>query len=214
VSAAVLTASQAGLLSCLTCGLLSRPAPQAESACPRCGARLHARKPASLVRAWAFLVCAMVLYLPANILPIMQMESLFGWQSDTIMSGIVFLWSTGSWPLAIIVFVASIVVPLLKMLALLTLLIAVHRGVRVHTHDLARLYRLLEIVGRWSMLDIFVVAILVALVQLQLVATVTPGQGAAAFGAVVVLTMLATMSFDPRLLWDSARGEGGHGRRA
>ena len=104
-------------------------------------------------------------------------------------------------------FVASIVVPLLKMLALLVILVAVQRGVREHCHDLARLYRLLEIVGRWSMLDIFVVAILVALVQLQLVATVTPGQGAAAFGAVVVLTMLATMSFDPRLIWESARGE-------
>ena len=156
----------------------------------------------------------MVLYVPANILPIMQTESLFGGQSDTIMSGVVFLWSTGSWPLAIIVFVASIVVPLLKMLALMTLLIAVHRSVNVHCHDLARLYRLLEIVGRWSMLDIFVVAILVALVQLQLVATVTPGAGALAFGAVVVLTMLATMSFDARLIWDPAAGERGHGRAA
>jgi paraquat-inducible protein A len=156
----------------------------------------------------------MILYVPANILPIMQTESLFGGQSDTIMSGVVFLWSTGSWPLAIIVFVASIMVPLLKMLALMTLLIAVHRGVNVHRHDLARLYRLLEIVGRWSMLDIFVVAILVALVQLQLVATVTPGSGALAFGAVVVLTMLATMSFDARLIWDSVAGEKGHGRAA
>jgi paraquat-inducible protein A len=155
-----------------------------------------------------------VLYLPANILPIMTMESIFGGQTDTIMSGVVFLWTSGSWPLAIIVFVASIVVPLLKMLALLVILIAVQRGVREHCHDLARLYRLLEIVGRWSMLDIFVVAILVALVQLQLVATVTPGEGAAAFGAVVVLTMLATMSFDPRLIWDSAPGEDMHVRSA
>lgn len=210
MSAAFVTAAEAGLLPCLTCGLISRPARDAASACPRCGVRLHARKPASLVRAWTFLVAAMVLYLPANILPIMTMESIFGGQTDTIMSGVVFLWASGSWPLAIIVFVASIVVPLLKMLALLVILIAVHTGVRRHCHDLARLYRLLEIVGRWSMLDIFVVAILVALVQLQLVATVTPNEGAAAFGAVVVLTMLATMSFDPRLIWDSARGEDRH----
>lgn len=214
MSAASLTAAEAGLLSCLTCGLLSRPARHAVSACPRCGRRLHARKPASLLRAWTFLIAAIVLYLPANILPIMTMESIFGGQTDTIMSGVVFLWTTGSWPLAIIVFVASIVVPLLKMLALLTILIAVQTRVRARCHDLARLYRLLEIVGRWSMLDIFVVAILVALVQLQLVATVTPGQGAAAFGAVVVLTMLATMSFDPRLIWDCAREEDRHVGRA
>jgi paraquat-inducible protein A len=218
MSAQVITAAEAGLASCLACGLLSRPTRPLtrlrEASCPRCGARLRLRKAASLSRTWTLLVAAMVLYIPANVLPIMQTESLFGGQTDTIMSGVVFLWSSGSWPLAILVFVASIVVPLLKMLALMTILIAVHRGVNVHTHDLARLYRLLEVIGRWSMLDIFVVAILVALVQLQLVATVTPGRGAVAFGAVVVLTMLATMSFDPRLIWDSAAGERTHGRTA
>ena len=206
-----ITAAQAGLLSCLTCGLLSRPAAHDDdaNACPRCGRRLHLRKPAAMLKSWIFLVLAIILYLPANLLPIMATESLvMGSHTDTIMSGIVLLWKTGSWPLAIIVFIASIMVPLLKMLALLVILIAVHHGVRVHCHDLAKLYRLLEIVGRWSMLDIFVVAILVTLVQLQFVAAVTPDKGAAAFGAVVVLTMLATMSFDPRLIWDSA----GHAR--
>ena len=206
------TAAEAGLLSCLTCGLLSRPASTGEdaNACPRCGRGLHVRKPHAMLKSWTFLVAAMILYLPANLLPIMDTESLImGSHSDTIMSGIVLLWKTGSWPLAVIVFVASIMVPMLKMLALLVILIAVHQGVRVHCHDLAKLYRLLEIIGRWSMLDVFVVAILVTLVQLQLVAAVTPGKGAAAFGAVVVLTMLATMSFDPRLIWDSA----GHARR-
>ncbi len=201
------TAAEAGFLSCLSCGLLSRPVWRSAVLCPRCRAPLHVRKPAALLKTWTFLVAAMILYIPANLLPIMKTESLLERQSDTIMSGIVFLWSTGSWPLAIIVFVASIMVPLLKMFSLLTLLIAVHRGVHVHCHDLSRLYRLLEIVGRWSMLDIFVVAILVTLVQLQLVATVTPGSGALAFGAVVVLTMLATISFDARLIWDSAREE-------
>ena len=142
----------------------------------------------------------------------MHTKSLFVSQSDTILSGVVFLWKSGSWPIATIVFVASIVVPLLKMIALLVILIAVQAGVRVHCEDLTRLYRVLELVGRWSMLDVYVVAILVALVQIQLLATVTPGNGAAAFAAVVVLTMLATMSFDPRLIWDSARKEGSHGR--
>lgn len=199
-----LTAADAGLLSCLTCGLLSRPSAPGDAACPRCRARLHSRKPAALLRSWTFLLAAMVLYVPANVLPIMETESLFsGSQRDTILSGVAFLWANGSWPLAVIVFVASIMVPLLKMIAMLTLLIATHRGVVKHRHDLASLYRLLELIGRWSMLDIYVVAILVSLVQLQLVATVTPQSGALAFGAVVVLTMLATMSFDPRLIWDS-----------
>jgi paraquat-inducible protein A len=208
-----ITAAEAGLLSCLTCGLLSKPASvDHANACPRCGRRLHLRKPGAMMKSWTFLVFAMVLYLPANLLPIMETDQLLmGPRTDTIMSGIVALWKSGSWPLAIIVFVASIMVPLLKMLAMLVILIAVHQGVRVHCHDLARLYRLLEIVGRWSMLDIFVVAILVTLVQLQFVAAVSPGKGAAAFGAVVVLTMLATMSFDPRLIWDSERHARRHG---
>ena len=207
MSARALTATEAGLLSCLTCGLVSRPPSRGAAACPRCRRILHARKPATLLRTWTFLVSAIVLYVPANILPIMESDSIFGSQRDTILSGIVFLWSSGSWPLAIIVFVASIMVPLLKMLALLTVLIAVHRGVRVHCADLAHLYRVLEVIGRWSMLDVYVVAILVTLVQIQLLATVTPGPGAAAFGAVVVLTMLATMSFDPRLIWDAGRAD-------
>jgi paraquat-inducible protein A len=206
-----LTAADAGLLPCLTCGLLSRPRTTLRAACPRCGARLHLRKPGSLLRAWTFLVAAIVLYVPANVLPIMETESIFDSQRDTIMSGVVFLWTSGSWMLAIIVFIASITVPLLKMLSLLTLLIAVHRGTRKHCHDLTRLYRVLELIGRWSMLDIYVLAVLVTLVQLRLFASVTPAAGALAFGAVVVLTMLATISFDPRLIWDSSRPERAHG---
>jgi len=213
MSAHALTAAEAGVLPCLACGLVSRPPRRGAPACPRCRARLYTRKPAALLRSWTFLLSAMALYIPANVLPIMETQSLFGGQSDTILSGVVFLWKSGSWPLAIIVFVASIVVPLLKMTALLVILIAVQSGVRVHCEDLTRLYRVLELVGRWSMLDIYVVAILVALVQIQLLATVTPGNGAAAFGAVVVLTMLATMSFDPRLIWDSARKKKSHGRK-
>ncbi len=196
------TARALALLGCHTCGLVSRGGGGAHAACPRCGTALHARKPDSLARTWALLIAATVLYVPANVLPIMHTASIFGTQSDTIMSGVVYLWVTGSWPLAIVVFVASVFVPLAKLLALAYLAVTVQRGsARAHGERL-RLYRLVELVGRWSMLDIFVVALLAALVQLRSLAEVVPGPGATAFGAVVVLTMLAAMTFDPRLIWD------------
>jgi paraquat-inducible protein A len=204
VTAVFRSAASMGLLSCLTCGLVSRPAPAAEAcACPRCGARLHLRKPASIARTWALLIAAMILYIPANILPIMETNSLFDSQSDTIMSGVEFLWTSGSWPLAIIVFFASIIVPLLKMVAIMVLLLSVQRHLTWRPEQRTRLYRLTHFIGRWSMLDIYVLAILVTLVQLQTLARITPGAGAMAFAAVVVLTILASMSFDPRLIWDS-----------
>lgn len=196
------TARALGLLGCHTCGLVSRGAGGAHAACPRCGTALHARKPDSLARTWALLLAATVLYVPANALPIMHTVSLFGTQSDTIMSGVVYLWVTGSWPLAVVVFVASVFVPLAKLLGLAYLAFTVQRGMpRAHGERL-RLYRLVELVGRWSMLDVFVVALLAALVQLRALAEIVPGPGATAFGAVVVLTMLAAMTFDPRLIWD------------
>jgi paraquat-inducible protein A len=211
VSAAVMAIDR-GLVSCLTCGLLSRGASGAAQ-CPRCSTLLHARKPASLSRTWTFLLSALVLYIPANVLPIMETESLLDVQTDTIMSGIVFLWTAGSWPLALIVFIASITVPLLKIIALLFLLVSVHLRMRSLAPERCRLYRVLETVGRWSMLDVYVVAILVTLVQLQTFARVTPAAGAIAFASVVVLTILATISFDPRLIWDAAERKGKHGRR-
>jgi len=199
------TAAELGLASCLTCGLLSRLNARSLSACPRCGALLYVRKTGSVARTWALLIAAALLYIPANVLPIMETDALFQSQRDTILSGIAYLWKTGSWHLAIIVFVASVTVPLLKIIALALLLLSVQLRMRALTHERARLYRVLEVVGRWSMLDVYVVAILVTLVQLQTFARVTPAAGALAFGAVVVLTMLATMSFDPRLIWDAAR---------
>jgi len=170
--------------------------------CPRCGAALHFRKPDSVSRSWAFLVAALILYIPANTLPMMKTSSLFGTQSDTIMSGVVYFWTSGSWYLALIIFFASVVVPMLKMIALAILLVSVQRRSRWQQEQRARLYRLVEFVGRWSMLDIYVVAVIVALVQLKALASIQPGPGAAAFGAVVVLTMFAAMAFDPRLIWD------------
>lgn len=210
MSRAPATAASTGLLACHFCGLLSRAAPHAHDVnCPRCGARLHLRRPNSVSRTWALLIAAMVLYIPANVLPMMYTGSLFGSQSDTIMSGVVYFWTSGSWYLALIIFFASIMVPMLKMIALVLLLVTVQRRSRWQPMQRARLYRLVEFVGRWSMLDVYVVAVIVALVQLQALATILPGPGAIAFGAVVVLTMFAAMSFDPRLIWDPMGEEDG-----
>jgi paraquat-inducible protein A len=203
-SAAPATAAALGLLSCHVCGQLSRAASGShELCCPRCGSPVHVRKPNSIARSWALLIAAMILYVPANLLPMMHTSSLFGSQSDTIMSGVVYFWTSGSWYLALIIFFASIMVPLLKMLALMLLLVSVQRRSRWQRGQRARLYRLVEFVGRWSMLDIYVVAVIVALVQLKALATIQPGAGAIAFGAVVVLTMFAALTFDPRLIWDT-----------
>ena len=202
------TAASAGLLLCETCDLLCAPGagdhgrPGAAGNCPRCAAPLHGRKPDSIARTWAFLLSAYLLYIPANLLPIMQTRSLFGLQDDTIISGVVFLWQSGSWPLALLVFGACIVVPLFKLLALTALLILAQRRSTWHPYQRARLYRLIEVIGRWSMLDIYVVALLVALVQIRSFAAISAGSGAVAFGAVVVLTLMASHSFDPRLIWD------------
>jgi paraquat-inducible protein A len=178
-------------------------------ACARCGASLHFRKPDSIARSWALLIAAYVLIVPANVLPVMETGSLFGSEADTILSGVMYLWTSGSWPLALIVFIASIAVPFSKLAALTYLLLSVQRrsSGRCASHAA---YRLVEFVGRWSMLDIYVVAVIVALVQLQALATILPGPGAIAFGGVVVLTMFAAMSFDPRLIWDPFGEE--HGR--
>lgn len=194
-------ANERGFALCEVCNRLGRLSEH--SHCRRCGTRLHARKPASLERAWALLIAAYVLYVPANMLPIMETRSLFGAQQDTILSGVVYLWGSGSWALAMIVFAASIVVPMLKMLLLTLLLVGVQFRIRSPALPQTRVYRLLELIGRWSMLDVYVVAILVALVQAQSLATILPGPGVLAFGAVVVLSMMATMAFDPRLIWDN-----------
>lgn len=193
-------AATIGKTACLTCRLLGSP--PAEHVCRRCGTALHFRKPNSIRRSWALLIAAYALYLPANLLPIMETRSLFGTQQDTIMSGVVYLWSSGSWVLALVVFVASIAVPLLKMLSLTVLLIGVQRRWRQQALQRTKLYRFLELIGRWSMLDVYVVTILVALVQVQSLALIRPGAGVLAFAAVVVLSMLATQAFEPRLIWD------------
>ena len=202
------TAMERGLIPCHACGMVSRPAPSAGVAhCLRCNARLHLRIPNSASRCWAFLIAGYILYFPANLLPIMYTGTLSGIRRDTIMSGIVYLWESGSWGIAVIVFIASIMVPLLKLGSLTFLLISVRGRSPWPQRERTMLYRLLKLVGRWSMLDIFVAAILTKLVQFRFLATVEVGPAALPFGAVVVLTMIAVMQFDPRLIWDSKQQE-------
>ncbi len=151
--ASAVTAARAGLFVCHGCGLLSKAPPQVhEGHCARCGDTLHFRKPASITRTWAFLISAMVLYIPANALPVMNTSSLFGTEKDTILSGVAYLWTSGSWPLAIIVFTASIAVPMLKIIALMFLVISVQFRYTFLLKRRTVIYRLVELVGRWSML--------------------------------------------------------------
>lgn len=191
---------------CHVCSLVvalpASPPVEASPRCPRCRSRVHHRKPNSLSRTWALLVAATICYLPANLYPIMEVTSLGRSQADTILSGVIYLADEGMWPLALIVFVASVVVPVLKIGVLAALAISVHRASRWRPRDRARLYRAVEAVGRWSMVDVYVVTILVALVHLGSLASVEARAGAFYFGAVVVLTILAAESFDPRLIWD------------
>jgi paraquat-inducible protein A len=202
------TAAANGLFSCHVCSLVSRaPENGGQPRCPRCFTPLHLRKPNSISRSSALLIAAYIMYIPANVLPIMKTGSLFGAQDDTIMSGIIYLWHSGSWHLALIVFVASILVPLLKLFALSLLLVSVRLRSTWLPVQRTRLYRIVELVGRWSMLDIYVVTILAALVQVGSLATIIAGPAALAFGAVVVLTMFAAMAFDPRQIWDPLQKE-------
>jgi paraquat-inducible protein A len=161
------------------------------------------RRHHSIQYTWALVLAAAICYIPANALPVLTTTALGSTESDTIIGGVIFLYATGSWPLALIVLVASVMIPLGKILALVYLLVSVQRAAVKNKHDSARMYRLVEFIGRWSMLDVFVDAFLVALVQLQPLMSVEPGVGVVFFMAVVVLTMLAALTFDPRLIWDS-----------
>ena len=201
-----ITAKSTALISCHSCHLLCRPrtlSGNRRMQCPRCGAVLHQRKPRSLTRTWALLVAAAICYVPANLLPATRAISFGKVQTDTIMSGVIYFIDTGMWPIALVIFIASICVPLVKLIILSFLLISVHRHSAWRPKERARFYRLTEAVGRWSMVDIYVITISVALVRLGAVARFEAGPGIVFFAAVVVLTMLAAMSFDPRLIWDN-----------
>lgn len=193
-----------GLAGCHVCEKVS---PVGEVHCPRCGSHLHMRKPDSIARTMALLIAAAVMYVPANLLPILSTRELGITTDSTIVAGMVQFWSTGAYPIAIVIFTASILIPLLKIMALLWLCAAA-KGIVPHSAKvLGKVYWITELLGRWSMVDIFVVAILVAMVQLGNYMIITPGTGALAFAGVVMLTMFAAMSFDPKLLWDQLERE-------
>jgi paraquat-inducible protein A len=202
------TAMRQGLQSCELCGLLSQPAPGLEEGrCPRCDEELTYRKPASLQRTWAFLIAAAICYIPANALPVLTTTTATGTESDTILQGVVLLWSPTGWPLSLIVLIASIMIPSAKILSLGYLLVSVHGGSVKNNEQRLRLYRMIEFIGRWSMVDVFVDAFTAALIQLQPLMSVEPRPGLFFFAAVVVLTMLAVESFDPRLIWDATSSQ-------
>jgi len=206
VLAPAATAASLGLTACPTCELLAPAAsPGGHAHCPRCGSLVHGlRQPDSIARTWALLASATLMLIPANLYPVMTVTQLGRGDPNTILSGVLHLIDSGMWPLAMLVFFASFVVPLSKIAVLVLLLVTVQKGSAWRRRDRTHLYRVTEVVGAWSMVDIFLVAILVALVNLGVLATVRPGVGAVFFGSAVVLTMLAAMSFDPRLIWDRA----------
>ena len=202
---AMLSAMSVGLVSCEACQLLSRPVSEEEPGyCRRCGEKLEFRESGSIQKTWALVMAAAICYIPANMLPVFTTTTLGEEEPDTILSGVAFLYTSGSWPLALIVLVASVMIPLGKLIALAFLLVSVQRGSIANNRERTQLYRIVELIGRWSMLDVFVAAFTVALVQLQPLTSVEPGAGVLFFAAVVVLTMLAAEVFDPRLIWDTA----------
>lgn len=193
------SAAAAGLALCHSCG---RVDPIELERCPRCQARLHLRNPESLQRTFALTFAAMILYLPANLLPMLRVESIKGTQENTIVGGVIQFWQDKDYPVAIIIFTASVLIPVLKIISIFLLCFAARTG--WSPRAMTRLYRVTEFVGRWSMVDVFVVAILVAVVQLGSAMSIHAGAAAVSFATVVILTMLAALTFDPRLIWDAA----------
>lgn len=200
------TARELHLLQCYRCRLVCARASAENSylqSCERCGTRLHERKPNAIARTWALMIAALIFYIPSNVLPIFHTSALQHESSTTILGSVVTLWQAGAWDIAAIIFVASVGVPVTKFLVLALLLITVQLGNTHSRRERTKLYRLLELIGYWSMLDVFVAALLTALVQFGSLGAIEPRAGILFFGLVVILTMLATLSFDPRLIWDS-----------
>jgi len=188
------------LVLCHTCG---QACSEGVHYCPRCDSVVHRRKPESLARTWAFLIASLIFYIPANLLPVMYTNMFGSGSENTIMSGVMEFWEGGSWDIALLIFIASIAVPCMKFVVLGTLLITCQRRSQWAMRERSKLYRLIEIIGYWSMLDVLVVALVAALVQFHSLSNIEPRLGILFFGLVVVLTMFAAMSFDPRLIWDA-----------
>ena len=204
-------AIDAGILICTECHELNKQeADTDEQLCTRCGALIHVRRPNSLTRTWALLITAAILYIPANLLPIMTVNSLGQGDPSTIMAGVIQLVQHGMFPIAAVVFIASILVPTFKLVGIGLLLFSVQRHQPLSAQQRIVMYRFIEFIGRWSMLDIFVIAILVALVNFGRLASIEANLGAAAFASVVILTMFAAVTFDPRLIWDNTESDDDH----
>jgi len=190
-------------VGCETCGLVSVPEPD-DPRCPRCASALHERKPNSVARTWALVIAAAIFYIPANYFPVLSVVQLGAGQPSTILGGVEELVTAGQYPLALLVFFASIAVPVLKLVGLSVMLVTIQTGRAGWLRDRVRLYHIVRFIGRWSMIDIFMESLLGALVAFGSVITIEPGVGALAFCAVVILTMFAAETFDPRLMWDAA----------
>ncbi|RJX83318.1 paraquat-inducible protein A [Pseudomonas sp. LS-2] len=185
------------------CHVCSYVCPQDAHECPRCESAVHQRKPNSLARTWAFLIAGLIFYIPANTMPVMFTTLLGSASENTIMSGVIEFAEGGSWDIAILIFIASVLVPCIKFLVLGMLLVTCQRRSQWAMRERSRLYRFIELIGYWSMLDVLVVALVAALVQFRGLSTIEPRLGILFFGLVVVMTMFAAMSFDPRLIWDA-----------
>lgn len=200
----LITAREAGLVACHNCGQVHT---QDDVTCRRCEARLHSRKPDSLQKVWAWWLAGVITFIPANIYPMLLTNTLVEKSESTIIGGVVDLIHYGSYGIAFIVFVASIIIPMGKFFAIGYLAISVQNKSQLNKHQRHRLFEAVEFVGRWSMIDVFVVAILSALVQLDSVASINPGIAAVNFALSVVFTMLSAQSFDARLIWDANRAD-------
>jgi paraquat-inducible protein A len=198
------TAAAEGLATCHTCYKL---ADASHHKCPRCGSGLHVRTDGSIQRTMALVITATILYIPANVLPIMNTSLLGNADPSTILGGVVLLIHHGSYPIAAVIFIASVMVPTGKLMSITWLCWSVSRGQKTSHRQRTTMYRITEFVGKWSMTDVFVVAILVALIQLGGLMSITAGPAAIAFGGVVVVTMVAAESFDPRLIWDTVEAD-------
>lgn len=202
MKANIIRAKEQGVAGCHICGQVVALHKKAHAVCPRCGCDVHYRKHDSINRAWALLISAFIMYIPANTEPMMYSTSFGAQGSDTILSGVMYFLSHGDWPLALVIFSASVLLPLLKMIAIAYILVMVQMGATHRKIENTRLYAIAELMGKWSMVDIFVVALLTALVQLGALTTIEPGPAGLAFAAMVILTMLSAMAFDPKLIWD------------
>jgi paraquat-inducible protein A len=194
-----------GLTLCRTCGLaVTRASLRLDRRCPRCESPIEHRTRFSTEMTLAWLMAGIILYIPANLLPVMHTGGLLGEEDSTILGGILEFWRSGDWDIALLIFIASVAVPFTKFIAIGLLLLTVRKNSRWEQHQRTVLYRIVEFIGYWSMLDVIVVALTAALMQFQVLGTAEPRVGIAFFCAVVVVTLLSALSFDPRLIWDPA----------